>query len=123
MPCIRTMYRGHKSDISRHQIMLCEGVSLIVRWVCSWDCNGWRGSVTDGRETIMRGIVAYYQDIHTEDQISNGVSPHVCATRGPDLRMVNDACDFSRSHELIRRSGGCGTVRKYGVASRIDGVF
>jgi hypothetical protein len=38
----------------------------------------------------MRGIVAYHQKIYTERQKSNGVSPHVCATRGPDLLMANE---------------------------------
>ena len=38
----------------------------------------------------MRGIVAYHQDIYAKRQMSNGVIPHVCATRGPGLRMAND---------------------------------
>ena len=38
----------------------------------------------------MRGIVAYHQDIYATRQMSNGVIPHVCATRGPGLRMAND---------------------------------
>ena len=38
----------------------------------------------------MRGIVAYHRDIYAKRQMSNGVIPHVCATRGPGLRMAND---------------------------------
>ena len=48
----------------------------------------------------MHGIVTYHQDIYIHRErdclVSNGVSPHVCATRGPDLHMANDVifCAF-----------------------------
>ena len=52
----------------------------------------------------MRGIVACHQDIYATRQMSNGVIPHVCATRGPDLRMANDVPCF--------RGRGAGEVQK-----------
>ena len=57
----------------------------------------------------MRGIVAYHQKIYTERQKSNGVSPHVCATRGPDLLMANEVTFLCfREGEWWRREGSCG---------------
>ena len=54
----------------------------------------------------MRGIVAYHQKIYTERQKSNGVSPHVCATRGPDLLMANEVTFL-----CFRGGGGSGGGR------------
>ena len=77
----------------------------------------------------MRGIVAYHQDIYAKRQMSNGVIPHVCATRGPGLRMANDVTFLccrggeGGGSEGGGQEGSCG--RGYGcviLASEINGV-
>ena len=47
-----------------------------------------KDSATDGEDATMRNILACHQGIYTERQMPNGVGGDVCATGGPDLRLV-----------------------------------
>ena len=59
----------------------------------------------------MRGIVAYHRDIYAKRQMSNGVIPHVCATRGPGLRKAKDVT-FLCCRGVGRSRGAGGEVGK-----------
>ena len=72
----------------------------------------------------MRGIVAYHQKIYTERQKSNGVSPHVCATRGPDLLMANEVTFLCFRGGVVAAGGevrGGVRVRNIGCWDRVSG--
>ena len=62
----------------------------------------------------MRGIVAYHQDIYAKRQMSNGVIPYVCATRGPGLCRANDVTFLC----FREGRGGAGEEVRKGVWAR-----